>query len=126
MKNFTLDREVSFPNEVIIRSAWHHRLNQVFATFASGRFTILYDLKRSTKGALLAHGKKPKKERTKDVVEDMSGKIIITPNALPMFKNERPRNSKREELKARLDYGTIMFNINIYRLMHDIQVRNFC
>ncbi|CAG7722181.1 unnamed protein product [Allacma fusca] len=103
MKTFTCDREISFPNDVIIRSAWHHRLNQIFTTFASGRYIILYDLKKSTRGAILAHGKEPKRLKTKDVVEDLSGKIIITPNSLPLFKNEKPRNSKREEIKARMD-----------------------
>jgi len=103
MKNLTVDETTTlkFPKDIIIRAAWNHRINQMFFTFASGSFKIYYDLLTSRRGALLSHGQKPKKEKKSDMMEDSASRIIITPNALPLFKTDRPRNKKREEMKAR-------------------------
>ena len=103
LTDFTCNSEntIKFPGDSIIRTAWNHRINQLFFTFASGTYTIAYDLQTSNRGALLSHGKGPKTERRKDMVEDFSNKIIITPNALPLFKTDKPKNRRREEMKAR-------------------------
>lgn len=100
-QDYTYTKQMQFDNEIIIRTAWHHRINQIFLTSSKGPFSILYDLNKSNRGALLVHGSKPKKQRASAMTEDFSGKIIITPSALPMFKSDKPRNPKREEMKAR-------------------------
>lgn len=102
-KSLGVVKEHNFPNEVVIRSVWHHRINQILLSFASGRVGILYDTKKSARGALLAHGKGPKRQKAMGVVEDMTGKVVITPNSLPLYKTERSKNPKREEAKARAD-----------------------
>jgi len=101
ISDFTYTKEHKFPEELAISTSWHHRLNQIAVTFASGNVSMLYDLSKSSRGALLAHGKKPSKSKVTDMVEDMTGKVIITPNSLPLFKTDKPRNPKREEIKAR-------------------------
>ena len=75
--------------------------NQILVSFASGNVGILYDTEKSQRGALLAHGKGPKKQKQMGVVEDMYGKVVITPNSLPLYKTERSKNPKREEMKLR-------------------------
>jgi hypothetical protein len=85
----------------VIRTVWHHRINQILVSFASGKFGVLYDTDKSQRGALLAHGKGPKKQKAMGVVEDMYGKVVITPNSLPLYKTERSKNPKREEAKMR-------------------------
>lgn len=101
MQDYTFTKEMTFENQILIRSAWQHRINQIFLATSTGTFSILYDLNKSNRGALLVHGSKPKKQRASVMTEDFSGKIIITPNTLPMFKGDKPRNPKREEMKAR-------------------------
>lgn len=96
-------KEYNFDKQIVIRSVWPHRINQILVSFASGKVGVLYDTKKSQRGALLAHGKGPKKQRQMGVVEDMYGKVVITPNSLPLYKVERSKNPKREEAKLRAD-----------------------
>lgn len=100
-QDYTVTKQMEFENQILIRSAWHHRINQIFLTSSTGTFSILYDLTKSNRGAVLVHGSKPKKQRASVMTEDFSGKIIITPSALPMFKGDKPRNPRREEIKSR-------------------------
>jgi len=103
LSNLEYRQQIEFSGEIIIRTAWNHRINQIFVTYASGGYSILYDTKLSTRGALLSHGKEPKRERHMDVIEDLTNKVIITPNSLPMFKADKARNKRREAMKTRLD-----------------------
>lgn len=119
MADFKHHKEITFQNDILIRTAWNHRINQIMVTFASGSYSIMYDINKSTRGAVLSHGLAPKKVKHTDVIENISSKMIITPNSLPLFKNEKPRNRRREEAKARfvklLLNNTMINTLNFYK-----------
>jgi hypothetical protein len=61
---------------------------------------VFYDPEVSVKGAKLCASKAPKKRAVDDYEID---RPIITPHALPMFKEEKIRSNKRKQEKMRND-----------------------
>ena len=84
----------------IVRSLWHPKLNQIVATCADGKIKMLFDEKRSLRGACLCVVRPIRKVKQQDV---MFAERIITPFALPMFKEERQRSTKIQLEKMRQD-----------------------
>lgn len=91
--------ELSFRGSVI-RSFWHTKLNQIFVTLSTGEVNVLYDEKSSVGGALNCTTRH--KIKKKDVFT-VSKTQIITPHALPMFKEDKRRSKKVQLMKDRQD-----------------------
>lgn len=89
---------------------WHAKLNQIFIGCSDGKTLVLYDPKRSSKGAVIAAKKSVKgvdvlsellRSRAPTGSAAISGEIV-TPFSLPMFREEKPdKKRKRDEAKER-------------------------
>lgn len=88
-----------------VKVMWHPKLNQIVAGLANGRIVVLYSPDLSHNGAKLVMSKGPGRKVT---IEDVSGALaaptILTPHALPMFRDLDPgRGTKRKREKDRMD-----------------------
>ena len=97
--SFDKKTSIPFPSSVI-RSQWHPRLNQIFVGTADGIVKVFYDEKLSDRGAMLCAGKVRKRGKEAFMLTKPQ---IITPHALPMFKEERKKSWKVQQLKDRAD-----------------------
>ncbi|KAI0067881.1 transcription factor [Artomyces pyxidatus] len=84
---------------------WHPKINQIVTGLTNGQICVLYSPQTSLNGAKLLLNKGPAKKPT---IEDMSDALaaptIITPHALPMFRDgEIARGSKRKRERDRQD-----------------------
>ncbi|XP_061394535.1 gastrulation defective protein 1 homolog [Musca vetustissima] len=84
----------------IIKTLWHPKLNQLFVGCGNGVIKCYYDEQRSLRGAKLCAVKKYRKKRQVEVVGVSQ---IITPHALPMFRQEKSGSSRKKMEKDRLD-----------------------
>lgn len=84
----------------VVRSLWHGKLNQLFVTLSTGEVHVMYDEKRSVGGALNATNRQKFRKREIFTVNKMQ---IITPHALPMFKEDKRRSKKVQMMKDRQD-----------------------
>ncbi|XP_037086952.1 gastrulation defective protein 1 homolog [Pollicipes pollicipes] len=84
----------------VIRIVWHPRINQLMLGCGSGVCKVLFDPDKSHRGAILAAGKKKSKSKQMEVVMNTQ---VITPHALPMFREPRPRSTHKQIEKARQD-----------------------
>ncbi|KAJ1949792.1 hypothetical protein FBU59_000988 [Linderina macrospora] len=93
-------RTISVPKTTgaITCVSWHSSLNQIAVGSTDGSVTILFDPETSQKGAVLCADKKPRRKHIDDQVTTSSMKII-TPHALPMFREDRPMSAKRRREK---------------------------
>ncbi|KAG0355571.1 hypothetical protein BG005_005502 [Podila minutissima] len=98
--NLEIVRTVSVTQSSVVRVLWHDKLNQIIAGNADGSARVYYDPDVSSKGALLCASKAPKKRAVDDYEID---RPIITPHALPMFKEDKIRSNKRKQEKMRSD-----------------------
>ncbi|KAH7921257.1 hypothetical protein BV22DRAFT_1114517 [Leucogyrophana mollusca] len=98
-----------------VKVLWHSKINQIVTGLANGSVSVLYSPVTSLNGAklLLAKGA-PKKRTIEDMSDALAAPSILTPHALPMFRDgegivggtkrrrekERndPRKSRRPEL----------------------------
>ncbi|KAJ2746440.1 hypothetical protein GGI20_001358 [Coemansia sp. BCRC 34301] len=84
----------------ITRILWHPRVNQIAAAATNGSISVLYSQVRSMRGAKLCAGKRPRTRAGEgEVVGD-----IITPHALPLFRDNKPASmsaGKRRREAAR-------------------------
>lgn len=74
---------------------WHPKLNQIFVGTGdrtAGGVHVLYDPRRSTRGALLCSARQP---RQKNPIDFEPPPLIHTPGALPMFRDDSWRKRKR-------------------------------
>ncbi|KAH9853194.1 transcription factor [Lenzites betulinus] len=88
-----------------VKVYWHSKINQVLTGLSNGQICVLYSPDMSLNGAKLLLNKGPPRKAT---VEDMSDAVaaptIITPHALPMFRDsEIGRSTKRKREKERMD-----------------------
>ncbi|KAI1292519.1 WD repeat-containing protein 70 [Halotydeus destructor] len=92
--------EMTIGQASVIKSIWHPKLNQIVVGSSNGEVKVYFDNKLSDRGAKLCAFRVKKR-----VVEAfmLTKPQIITPHALPMFKEERWRSKKTQELKARKD-----------------------
>jgi len=77
----------------IVGLQWHPRLNQILLGNADGGAYVLYDPQLSERGAMLCATREPPKRSGS--VYTGGGMQIVTPNALPMFKDEEQDHRKR-------------------------------
>ncbi|XP_072948241.1 gastrulation defective protein 1 homolog [Epargyreus clarus] len=92
--------EIGVTKSHVIKAVWHAKLNQLFVGCGNGVVKCYYDNKRSLRGAKLCIVKTSRKKAAHDVV---SSQQIITPHALPLFRQEKLRTSKKRMEKDRLD-----------------------
>ncbi|KAJ3094516.1 WD repeat-containing protein 70, partial [Phlyctochytrium bullatum] len=89
----------------MVRVSWHGRLNQILCTSAEGEVFVTYDQRISSGGAKLCANRKVKERSTAEyaVKVDELSRTVLTPHALPMFKDEQPRKTKRQLERLRAD-----------------------
>eukprot|EP01027_Heterolobosea_sp_BB2_P016737 GEZU01023785.1.p1 GENE.GEZU01023785.1~~GEZU01023785.1.p1 ORF type:complete len:461 (+),score=97.33 GEZU01023785.1:441-1823(+) len=82
----------------VVRLLWHPKINQIIVGSADTKAHIFYDPEKSKQGALLCVTRQRRKIDPSDLVIQP---VIITPHALPMFREEKSAKKQRE--KARKD-----------------------
>lgn len=92
--------ELEVSDSSVVRCIWHPRLNQFVVGCGDGAVKLYYDEKKSHRGAKLCMARKPSKVKQMEVV---ASRQIITPYALPMFRQNRETSTKKQEEKARRD-----------------------
>lgn len=93
-------KEVVVTDSHVIRTVWHPRLQQIFVGCGNGIVKVYYNETRSIRGAKLCAVKMRKKTKQVEVV---AAQQIITPHALPMFRQEKPKSTRKKMEKERLD-----------------------
>ncbi|KAG9128302.1 hypothetical protein FRC07_001237 [Ceratobasidium sp. 392] len=86
-----------------VKVVWHSKINQVLASLSDGSVRVLYSPNASTNGAKLCVTRAPKKVTIEDVSAALRDAPIITPHALPMFRDEENRSNQRRRDKDRSD-----------------------
>ncbi|KAG5719307.1 hypothetical protein E4T56_gene13288 [Termitomyces sp. T112] len=88
-----------------VRVFWHSKINQIVTGLSNGQIVVLYSPTTSLNGAkLLANKGPPRKVTIEDMSDALAAPSIITPHALPMFRDMDPgRGTKRKAEKDRLD-----------------------
>ncbi|XP_067677525.1 WD repeat-containing protein 70-like [Haliotis asinina] len=98
----TLNRvtEMEISDSSVVRALWHPRLNQMVVGSGDGMVRVYYDPKKSHRGAMLCVVKQKRKAKQ---VQVMASQTIITPYALPMFRQGKPTSTRKQEEKVRKD-----------------------
>ncbi|KAG7199462.1 hypothetical protein KM043_014088 [Ampulex compressa] len=99
-KTFDLVNKIDVTNSHVIKTLWHPKLNQIFVGCGNGTVKVYYDSKKSMRGAKLCVFKTHMKQKH---IEIMSTQQIITPHALPLFRQDRPKSIRKQMEKDRLD-----------------------
>ncbi|XP_029300432.1 WD repeat-containing protein 70 isoform X2 [Cottoperca gobio] len=92
--------EIEVTNASVVRCLWHPKLNQIMVGTGNGLAKVYYDPVKSHRGAKLCVVKNQRKERQ---AETLTQDYIITPHALPMFREARQRSTRKQLEKDRLD-----------------------
>ncbi|KAM8829032.1 WD repeat-containing protein 70 isoform 2-T2 [Spinachia spinachia] len=92
--------EIEVTNASVVRCLWHPKLNQIMVGTSNGLAKVYYDPAKSHRGAKLCVVKSQRKERQ---AETLTQDYIITPHALPMFREARQRSTRKQLEKDRLD-----------------------
>ena len=94
--------EMTVGNSHVIRAAWHPKLNQILVGSGDGVVRVFYDMQKSFRGAKLCVVKKRTEAKQ---VNYIATQRIITPYALPLFKEDsiRQKSTYRQMVKDRKD-----------------------
>lgn len=94
--------EMTVGTSHVIRAAWHPKLNQVLVGSGDGVVRVYYDMEKSFRGAKLCVVKKRTEAKQ---VNYIATQRIITPYALPLFKEDsiRQKSTYRQMVKDRKD-----------------------
>ncbi|XP_013785489.1 WD repeat-containing protein 70-like [Limulus polyphemus] len=92
--------EIEVSDAGIIRSLWHPKLNEIIVGCSNGLVKVYYNPDLSERGAKLCVVKTQRKKKQVEVIVQQH---IITPHALPMFRQDRPRSTKKQLEKDRKD-----------------------
>uniref|UniRef100_A0A3B4XTS0 WD repeat-containing protein 70 n=1 Tax=Seriola lalandi dorsalis TaxID=1841481 RepID=A0A3B4XTS0_SERLL len=92
--------EIEVTNASVVRCLWHPKLNQIMVGTSNGLAKVYYDPVKSHRGAKLCVVKSQRKEKQ---AETLTQDYIITPHALPMFREARQRSTRKQLEKDRLD-----------------------
>lgn len=98
-KTFELVNKLPVTDSHVIKTLWHPKLNQIFVGCGNGVIKCFYDDKKSMRGAKLCATKTYLKKHT----EVVGVTQVITPHALPMFRQEKSRSLRKKQEKDRLD-----------------------
>jgi len=89
-----------------VKVVWHSKINQIIAGLANGSISVLYSPETSLNGAKLLLSKgAPKRPTVEDMSDALAAPTILTPHALPMFKDGDGivKGMKRKREKDRMD-----------------------
>jgi len=89
--------------EGIVKVVWHSKINQILLGLSNGGIRVLYSPTMSQNGAKLIVAHARKKVTIEDASRAMMTGPILTPHALPMFRDDVERNNKRKRDKDRFD-----------------------
>lgn len=92
--------EIEVTDASVVRCLWHPKLNQIMVGTGNGLAKVYYDPVKSHRGAKLCVVKSKRKEKQ---AETLTQDYIITPHALPMFREARQRSTRKQLEKDRLD-----------------------
>lgn len=92
--------EITVAESSVVRCIWHPKLNQIVIGCSDGKARLFYDPEKSHRGAMLCMVKQPRKSKQ---VLALASQQIITPYALPMFKETKSTSTKKFEEKVRKD-----------------------
>ncbi|XP_060097013.1 WD repeat-containing protein 70-like [Heteronotia binoei] len=92
--------EIDVTDASVVRCLWHPKLNQIMVGTGNGLAKVYYDPLKSQRGAKLCVVKTTRKGRQ---AETLAQDSIITPHALPMFREPCQRSTKKQLEKDRLD-----------------------
>ncbi|MGH0171670.1 UNVERIFIED_CONTAM: hypothetical protein FKN15_068597 [Acipenser sinensis] len=92
--------EIEVASSSVVRCLWHPKLNQIMVGTGNGLAKVYYDPIKSQRGAKLCVVKSQRKEKQ---AETLTQDYIITPHALPMFREARQRSTRKQLEKDRLD-----------------------
>ncbi|KIY51398.1 WD40 repeat-like protein [Fistulina hepatica ATCC 64428] len=93
-------------NATPVRVFWHSKINQIVTGLSNGEIYVLYSPITSLNGAkLLLNKGPPRKVTIEDMSDALAAPTIMTPHALPMFKEGDGiiRGTKRKHDKDRTD-----------------------
>ncbi|XP_063227176.1 gastrulation defective protein 1 homolog [Bacillus rossius redtenbacheri] len=99
-KTFDVVDEFTVCDSHVIKTQWHPKLNQIFVGCGNGMVKVYYDNARSLRGAKLCVVKTRRKVKQVEVV---AGQQILTPHALPMFRQEKPKSVRKQLERDRQD-----------------------
>lgn len=99
-KTFEMVNRIPVTDSHVIKLLWHPKLNQLFVGCGNGAIKCYYDERRSIRGAKLCA---TKTYRRKKQMEMGGVTQIITPHALPMFRQEKSKSLRKKLEKDRLD-----------------------
>lgn len=100
-KELTKVHELTVSDASVVRCLWHPKLNQIMVGCADGKAKIYFSPKYSIRGAKMSVTKKKQKQETFEIVSQTAR--IITPHALPLFRDDKTQSLKRKREKDRLD-----------------------
>ncbi|XP_019859155.1 PREDICTED: WD repeat-containing protein 70-like [Amphimedon queenslandica] len=92
--------KLTTPDSSVIRTLWHPKLNQIFIGCSSGDVKVFFSDKYSHRGPKMSLNKR--KRGRADIVTSV-GMRVLTPHALPMFRDEEMKTLKRQRQKERKD-----------------------
>ncbi|KAG8906218.1 hypothetical protein FRB99_007364 [Tulasnella sp. 403] len=99
-----IEKRVDFaPGESVVRVVWHSKINQILCGLSTGSIRLLYSPTNSINGAKLLLNKSRKKATIESFSSSLLQPHIITPHALPMFRDDAERPTKRKRDKDRDD-----------------------
>ncbi|CAG9761773.1 unnamed protein product [Ceutorhynchus assimilis] len=99
-KSFELIKSLPVTSSHTIKLNWHPKLNQIFIGTGDGAVKCFYDENKSLRGVTLCVVKSHRRAQHSEVV---SSQQVITPHALPLFRQERRKTSRKQMEKDRLD-----------------------
>lgn len=99
-KTFDKVTEMTVTDSHVIKAVWHPKLNQIFVGCGNGTVKVYYDNSRSSRGAKLCVVKTRRKVKQVEVV---AAQQILTPHALPMFRQEKPKSIRKQMERDRQD-----------------------
>ncbi|KAL9707960.1 hypothetical protein quinque_011478 [Culex quinquefasciatus] len=99
-KTFETVTTIPITDSHLVRVHWHPKLNQVFVGCGNGIIRGLYDEKRSMRGAKLCVVRTYRKKKD---VQMVGSTQVITPHALPMFRQEKSRSHRKKLEKDRMN-----------------------
>ncbi|KAG6371641.1 transcription factor [Boletus reticuloceps] len=89
-----------------VKVIWHSKINQIVTGLSNGTISVLYSPETSAHGAKLLLSKgAPKRPTIEDMSDALAAPAILTPHALPMFKDGDGivKGTKRKREKDRQD-----------------------
>ncbi|XP_046851509.1 WD repeat-containing protein 70-like isoform X2 [Xenia sp. Carnegie-2017] len=93
--------EFSVADSSVVNCLWHPKINQLFIGCGNGEIKVFFDPQKSRRGAITCISKAKKKSESREMILPPR---IITPHALPMFRqNQGGATMKKVKDKQRAD-----------------------